>query len=524
LPPAGEGRLSKVEGNGWQESGTASFGRSPENLDPRCYDREIVRAIFETRRVFVVVFTLGIFALGFRNATDPDLWWHLRTGQLILENHRLFHVDPYSFTRFGQPWVDHEWLSQILIFALYKAVGWGGLISAFAALITFAFFFVFLRSKAQPYIAGTMTVWGAIASVPSFGVRPQMFTLFLASLLLLILERSDERPRLLWWTPALMVLWVNLHAGYALGIAFLLIFLIGDALELAGNRQRLPAVSARLRRLAAVTLASIAVVPLGPYGTAMYRYPFETLHSRAMLAYIGEWQSPDFHQGKYLAALCLMLACLAVPPLSPRRLRAREFLLLFFTLGAALRSVRHIPIFALAAAPLLSAMIQARLEQTKSSPFDHSLPLTRRKLMVNVLFLGGILGFVVFQVSSVVAKQGVTEAKEFPSAAVRFLEESRTPAPLMNHYNWGGYFIWRLYPRYQVYIDGRADVYGDSFLKEFASTYYLRGSSWRSGLEKWGVRTVVLPPDAPLVTALSALPQWKVAFSDRQATVLTRIR
>jgi len=93
----------------------------------------------------------------------------------------------------------------------------------------------------------------------------------------------------------------------------------------------------------------------------------------------------------------------------------------------------------------------------------------------------------------------------------------------MNHYNWGGYFIWQLYPEYRVYIDGRADVYGDSFLEEFAATYYLRGSSWRSGLERWGVRTVVLPPDAPLVTALSSLPQWKVVFSDRQATVLTRV-
>ncbi|HXW90423.1 MAG TPA: hypothetical protein VEK33_07735 [Terriglobales bacterium] len=476
----------------------------------------------ETRRVFVAVFTLGIFALGFRNATDPDLWWHLRTGQLMLEQHKLFHADPYSFTKFGQPWVNHEWLSQILIFGVYKAAGWGGLISAFAALISFAFFLVFLRSKGQPYVAGAMTVWGAIAAVPSFGVRPQMLTFVLASLLLLVLERSDRQVRRLWWTPALMVLWVNLHAGYALGIALLLIFLLGDAVELACDHQQDPKATARLKTLAAVTAASIALVPVGPYGTAMYRYPLETLHSRAMLAYIGEWQSPDFHQGKYLAALGLMLACLAVPALSPRRWRPRELLLLAFTLAAALRSVRHIPIFALAAVPLLSAIIQARFDQTKGSPFDHPLPLTGRKLIVNLLVVGGLLGFVVARVSSVVSRQGVTEAKEFPAAAVHFLEVAQAPAPLLNHYNWGGYFIWRLYPRYQVYIDGRADVYGDLFLEEFASTYYLRGSSWRAGLERWGVKTVVLPADAPLVTALSSLPQWKVVFSDRQATVLTR--
>jgi hypothetical protein len=483
-----------------------------------------VKVIFDTRRVFVAVFTIGIFALAFRNATDPDLWWHLRTGQLMLHTHKVFHLDPYSFTKFGQPWVNHEWLSQILIYGLYRFAGWGGLISAFAVVITLTFLIVFLRSKGKPFVAGTMTVWGAIASVPSFGVRPQMFTLFLASLVLYLLERSDENVRLLWWIPALIVFWVNLHAGYALGIAFLLIFLLGDALELAlGHTQKRETIVMRMKTLALVTAAAMAVVPLGPYGRAMYRYPFETLNSRAMQAYIGEWQSPDFHQGKYLAALGLLLACLAVPALSPGRLRARDLLLLAFTAGAALRSVRHIPIFALVSVPLLSALIQAQFERTRSSPSDRRLPLTPTKLIVNVVVLAGLLAFAAVRVSAVIAKQSTSETKEFPAAAVRFLRTAESAAPLMNHYNWGGYFIWQLYPQYRVYIDGRADLYGDSFLEEFASTYYLRGSSWRSGLERWGVETVVLPPDAPLVTALSSLPQWKVVFSDRQATVLTRV-
>src|SRR5579862_2884566 len=80
------------------------------------------------RRLFVMIVAAGLFLLAARPVTDPDVWWHLRTGQLDIQNHRLFHADPYSFTRAGQPWIDHEWLSEILIFALYKAAGWGGLI------------------------------------------------------------------------------------------------------------------------------------------------------------------------------------------------------------------------------------------------------------------------------------------------------------------------------------------------------------------------------------------------------------
>ena len=92
---------------------------------------------------------------------------------------------------------------------------------------------------------------------------------------------------------------------------------------------------------------------------------------------------------------------------------------------------------------------------------------------------------------------------------------------MMNHYNWGGYFIWKLYPQYRVFLDGRADVYGDALMTEFASCYYLKGD-WKKSLEAWGIRTVVLPPDAPLITALRTSPQWQQIYADSQAVILTR--
>jgi hypothetical protein len=478
----------------------------------------------QTRRLFVVILALGLFVLAARNVTDPDVWWHLRTGQLIIQNHKLFHADPYSFTRAGQPWVDHEWLSQILIFGLYKLAGWGGLITAFAAVIACTFLLLFLRSPGRPYVAGALTVWGAIASVPSWGVRPQMFTLLLACIFLLILERSYQRPKLLWWVLPVMLLWVNLHAGYAVGIALLGVFLLGDALDRAFGNDQAAQPAIRFRTLALVFVACIAMVPLNPYGAAMYRYPLQTLHSRTMLAYIGEWSSPDFHQARYLPLLFMMLATMLLPALSPRRLHARELLLLAVSMYAALRSVRHVPIYVLVAVPLLSAMVHAQLQEAGMAELlERPLPMTRIKLMVNVMLLAGFLVFTASRVRYVIRRQPEAEAKEFPKAAVAFLRSTRPPAPMMNHYNWGGYFIWKLYPEYKVYVDGRADVYGDSFMDEFASVYYVKGESWRIALDKWRPQTVALPPDSPLITALGALPGWKQVFSDRQAVVLTRI-
>jgi len=462
-----------------------------------------------------------------RSVTDPDVWWHLRTGQLILQTHAVFHTDPYSFTRFGQPWVDHEWLSQVLIFGLYRAAGWGGLIVGFGAVIAAAFLIVFLRCPGRPYVAGVITLLGAFASAPSWGVRPQMLTLLLASVLLLILERSYEHPKLLWWTPALMLLWVNLHAGYALGIVLMALFLVGDALDVAFGFAALdskdgPPLTARFRVLALAIVACIAVVPLNPYGTAMYAYPLETLRSRAMQSYIGEWLSPDFHQPRYLPTLAMILATIALPALSPRRLRPREVLLLCVTTFAALRSVRHIAIYTLIASPILSAMVLTWLQVHWRRPEAKPSRMTPAKTFFNALLLTGFFVFVVVRVRHVSQHQAEAEAKELPTAAVSFIASHRPPAPMLNHYNWGGYFIWKLYPEYRVYIDGRADLYGDAFMDDLATTFYLRGDSWRSPLEKWGIRTVVLPPDAPLVTALRALPDWETMYADNQAVVLTR--
>ena len=484
-----------------------------------------MKDLLQTRRLFVAILVMGLFVLAARNVTDPDVWWHLRTGQLMLQNHGLFHTDPYSFTRAGQPWIDHEWLSQILIFGAYQAGGWGGLITGFAAVISVAFLLVFVRSPGRPYMAGAITTWAAIASVPSWGVRPQVFTLLLASISLLLLEHSSRCPKLLWWMPPLILLWLNLHAGYAVGVALLAIFLTGDMLDRAlGRGEPNPGVP-YFRNLALVLVACLAVVPLNPYGISMYRYPLETLHSRAMLAYIGEWLSPDFHQGRYAAVLLLMLATILLPAISPRRLTARELLLLAITMYAGLRSVRHLPIFVLVAAPLVSSMVQAKLQQVGGAGlFDRRVPITPAKFVLNTTLLAGFLAFALWRVNYVVRHQTDTEKSEFPVAAVDFLAQSRPAAPIMNHYNWGGYFIWKLYPEYRVYIDGRADVYGDSFLDDFASVYYLKGPMWRTALEKWDIRTVVLPAEAPLVTALGYVPGWSRLFSDRQVVVLTRSR
>lgn len=470
------------------------------------------------RIVFVVLFGLGLFVLAVRNATDPDLWWHMRTGQLTLEQHLVFHNDPYSFTATGKPWVNHEWFSDVLIYALYRSTGFDGLILAFAAIVAIAFFLVFLRSSGGVYLAGIMTLWGALASAPSWGVRPQTFTLLLASIFLWILERSPKKKRLLWWTIPLMLLWVNLHAGFVLGLGFIALFLLGGLIDVAVGAESWATTAPRLRTLTIAFAGCALVVPLNPYGVKMYVYPWQTVSSRAMAEYIQEWFSPDFHKLMYLPFLLMILGLMVLLAIASKRLRPTDLLLLGVTLFAGLHSVRHIPIFALVAAPIMSRLAASFLEK-RAWRFPLESPPNMKKAVLNLAFIFVWMMFVGVRIHWVLNRQELAISKNFPVAAVAFLKTHPLPGPVLNSYNWGGYMIWKL-PEYHVFVDGRADVYGDRFLENLAEIYYVR-DNWQQKFDFWHIHTVFLPPDAPLVSALR-LRGWNAVFADKQAIILTQ--
>ena len=98
------------------------------------------------RQVFFLILILGLFLMTLRPIADPDFWWHLRTGQLIVQTHTIPHFDPFSFTNNGKPWVAHEWLSEVFMYSLYRIGGYGLLIFVFSIVICGAFILAYLRS------------------------------------------------------------------------------------------------------------------------------------------------------------------------------------------------------------------------------------------------------------------------------------------------------------------------------------------------------------------------------------------
>lgn len=504
-----------------------------------------------TLRLFTAILFVALYVMTVREIADPDFWWHLRTGQYIVETANVPHSDIYSFTNAGKEWVTHEWLSEVAMDLLYRLGGFPVLILTFSAIITAAFALVYFRSPGRPYLAGFALLLGALATAPTWGVRPQMLSLLLMSGFLFLLDQHARTNdvRYLVPLPFLMLLWVNLHSGYALGLVVLGVYVISGILEgitclwrqaqsreIAGSpatrgadsEVSKPPLSPRAVRAVFITLIICLVAVLfNPNGAQMFLYPFETLTSRAMQAYIQEWFSPDFHLLEWQPFAWLILALLLMSLLAHARVPLAQTLLLFVLGYAALRSARNIPLFVVVAVPVLATQL-AMLFNWK--PAVNKPGLAQRRalaqklgflayLNIALLVLVALAGLL--RVITVLGNQSQVEQEKFPAAAVEWIRANQPPTQLYNTYHWGGYLIWKLYPEYPVYIDGRADVHGDRFIEEFLNVYRAT-PGWEDELQKKNVRLVLVEPDAPLAVALGTSPGWRRAFEDTLSVVYVR--
>jgi hypothetical protein len=482
------------------------------------------RIALNSRWLFAGILFFGLLAFTARTATDSDLWWHLRTGQWIVESGQVPLLDPFSFTRAGRPWVAHEWLSEIIFYELWKNGGSAALIVFAAVITTLGFMLLYLRCSGPRHWAAAAATLGALASAPAWGVRPQMFTFAFASLLLCLLEWGENRPRLLLWVPPVFLLWLNLHAGFALALALLTAYATGLVLETAfGSTTWLEARPILLRILALVVFC-LALVPLNPSGAQLYRYPADTLRSADMRLYIGEWFSPDFHRSLYRPQLLVWLLLLAALASGRVRPGARAMVPLLFTAFVSLDAARHAPIFILMAMPAIAAAMAAHRGiarfQTASSAGRDSFVLLRFRPLLNATVVILAAAFALTRWVVLARNQDAREAQLFPQRAVAFLRGGNYPPRLLAYYDWGGYAIWQLYPQYRVFVDGRADLHGDVLL-QFETAMQLH-KGWKGILDGWNVDAVLVPPSSALAQALLLEPHWEAAFSDSAAILLLR--
>ncbi len=492
------------------------------------------------RNLVFVVTLLLVFLMASRTPLDSDLWWHLRSGQVMTETGRPLLTDAFSFTRMGETWVNHSWLSEVKIFGIYRYAGWTGLSAWMGLLAVLVGGIIWQLIPGSVFTKAGFVLLASITCSPLWTPRPQFFSLVLLAVLVWLVDRwIKQGGKVVWWILPLFILWSNLHGGYLLGILYLLMTAFGlvlDALPFIKAESKSALKQAGMLLL--VALAGYGLTAINPNGYRMWLIPFETVGVGILRQLIQEWASPDFHSVEvwpFAFWIVLLVFCLAR---KTERIPFRQLFPTLFFLLLALYARRNIAAAVLVSTPLLvtawlDALSDLSLRDVMPKWMKNAiefykahrgkdLPESRKKI-IN-LILAGLLGFVCyFKLIGVThpVMMDAFEAKYYPRDAMLFMQ-SNPPireGRLFNAYNWGGYISWKD-PSARVFVDGRTDLFGDEILGEWISVMQA-SDGWEKIIEKWNISRVIIEPDRPMVNAAISAG-WEVRYRDKLAVILDR--
>ena len=468
--------------------------------------------------VLSAVLCLGLLSPEIR---DSDFWWHLRTGQYIVETRSLPVPDPFAYTTAAAPLaypgeegvrhfnLTHEWLAQAVFYAAYRAAGFPGLV-VFRALLLAAFcglagLVAWRRSGVldRGWMAGLIA---AAIAVPFALDRPQFLTYLFLALTVAILESR----RRLWLLPPLFLIWANCHGGFFLGWVVLAAY-CAEAL-VARLRNRSPAEARALWMWSAAAVLASGINPNGfraVHVLLLYR-------SSAMQSYLLEWARPSLWPPPLFA---LLLAAAAGTMVWARRtVRIGDWLLLAAFAAAAFSAERNTIFIGFFAPVFLASYL----------PWKRALPAAAGWVAAGALAAGIVWGTAAGDFFELRAAEW-----PYPAGAADFLASHQVTDRMFNTYEYGGYLMWRLWPREHVFIDGRA--LSDRVFGDYARILYNHDASGGKNaaqlLDQYGVNVIVMNTFeyatgtvyllAPAI-AYSAQTEWKLVYRDAQALVWMR--
>jgi hypothetical protein len=503
--------------------------------------------------------------LSVRLLGDAGIGWHIRTGQLILASHAIPRVDPFSSTMAGHPWFAWEWLYDVLAGWLDTVAGLNGVVffTALIIALTFSWAFRLLLGQGTNFLVALILVLLAMsAAMIHFLARPHVLSWLFTVLWFWVLESSETRGRLasahdrrhlLWLLPPFMLLWVNVHGGFLLGFILLGIYWLSTVWQWSRLKQdrfddALQKIRARnrARDLALIGIMTALATLANPYGWRLHVHIYRYLSDRFLMDHIDEFQSPNFHgvaQKCFAVLLLVTLVALGLRKREPQGIRTSGVLVALFAIYSGLYASRNIPVSALllilivgpwlpdAARQLVERFAKRRFafraadrSPTHFIPRMQAIELNSQTHLWSLVAIA-VIGWISFHGGKLGARPLMGahfDAKRFPVSAVDYFESHHVPGPIFAPDYWGGYFIYRLYPRVKVAIDDRHDFYGEEFLRSYLKTVHVQ-PRWEDFLNQHEIHAIVVPKDSALANILLETPRWQRIYTDEVAVVFTEV-
>jgi hypothetical protein len=463
----------------------------------------------------------------FSAVVDPDIWWHMRVGQWILEHHSFPHQGIFSSVGATHTWAAYSWGFEVIVATLNMLLGLKGimifaLISQVAIVLVL---FLVMRTVSGDFwwawLLTSLAVWAMDLNRLNIA-RPTDFSIlfFTIELALIFWAQETGNVKYLYWLPLLFVVWANVHIQFIYGLLLPGLFAAVTTARrwaarwwTAGEADAGDAWLPRPLMLWGIFAACLAATLVNPYTVGLYRVISELMRETLVYSVVMEIQALNFREMAHY--IQLLLAAGAFFALGRRKLDLYKLALLIVTSLVSFRSIRDAWFVCITAAAIIAWSVR-RSEANAEEP----------ALGMSAWQLGRVLAGVALVIGLSAVDNGFsnralfqTVHDSYPVEAIKFIQEHHLPGPIYNNFNWGGFLIGNL-PDYPVSIDGRSNLYGDDSLRRAFNT--LMALRWTEDPVLNRANLVLLPTAVPLCRELERSPQFRLVYADKMAMVFVR--
>jgi hypothetical protein len=461
----------------------------------------------------ILIFCIAFAAYKFSQLTifgDPDVPWHIMSGEYIRLNGQIPTNDHWAFTSVGQVWYNISWLWDVFISYIYTCFGLQTLANMVATLFAVILVLIY-RELRKTYNVGKDDIAIAVTAVSglllydSLYARPQLAAYFCMLACMRIMERNHYKPRLgtFFKIALLTAVWVNIHG------TFLLIWFIGGAyfVEAVVHKQW-----QAVKQLCGLGFTALFASMMNPIGPEIYLGVWRTLHT-AIQPYISEWRPFTFGSiYGYSVALILFISTGVIQV----ECALRHKLMALIILIGSLTSIRNWQVLAILGVPSMAASFDMIYNL-----YDHSVKKAK-DLLFKYVRLALIFTAVVTMGFSINYSK-IVDKENTPIKEIQFLIDNYPDSKVYNEYDHGGPIIFYARGRLKHFIDGRA---GTAFPEEMIIKYvnFIRGDEyWDSLFEAYPVDVAIVPKKSfNNIRTRNYFDDWNMVYEGDVAKVYAR--
>ena len=440
------------------------------------------------------------------NEADPDIWGHLKFGQDIFTTLSVPRHDFYSYSSYGANWFNHEWLSELIFYLIFKFAGSIGLVLFKYFMGTVVTFLVcksvYINTKSKYlriiFIALSLPLIGC-----GFTIRPQIFTYVFFTLLLFLIEGYEKNQRTwrLYFIPLIFLFWVNLHGGFIAGLSLFFFYCLYKLFS--GKKPQL---------IVIILLLSLAATFINPYGARIWNVIFMAVSKQK--SYITEWRMVEF-SAEYKNYFILVSVMILGLVFSRIRRSVYEIFFLLTSFYFSFQHKRHVTLFAIVALMYLPKHVNSFLGN-----WLFRLEKMFSQIILDICFICLAAYFILatFNRQKDVFRVEVLQ-NEYPVDAVSFLKINNIHGNIFCSFDWAQICIRELSPMSKVFLDGRCEIYSDNLMRDYFDIVS-HGKDYKSFLVRFTETDIMLLKRSESLTqALSRDKNWVNVYS----TPLTRV-